>query len=223
MDPQYQLIVAATDPRVDARAIWLYREQPDLRRMLNPVERRGWALRNFATCRALSRAFCKDWAFGERLAVGQPTLLVDAAKWYAAERIGRAAEVFDVPDVQTIAAQVHDAKLRAEYADWFGLRENFEAANVASFVPARPRDARAQQRCALFRRPLSRPQNRRRGAGRPRASAVRSSARSGDSGDDPPGSSAASARCSACGGILLWQGGTLACANRSCPRWGCPA
>jgi hypothetical protein len=49
---------------------------------------------------------------------------------------------------------------------------------------------------------------------------VRSSAKSGDSGDDPPGSSSASARCAACGGFLLWHGGTLACAKRRCSRYG---
>lgn len=62
--------------------------------------------------------------------------------------------------------------------------------------------------------------SRPRGAGRPRAAAVRSSVRSGDSGDDPPGSSSAAARCSACGSVLLLASGAEVCANRRCSRYG---
>jgi hypothetical protein len=84
-----------------------------------------------------------------------------------------------------------------------------------------PRGARARQ------------SHRRRVAAR-RAAGIRSGT---DPGDEGPSSSSprlrlaprpgviysfAVSRCSACGGLLLWQGGTLACANRSCPRWGQP-
>jgi hypothetical protein len=57
---------------------------------------------------------------------------------------------------------------------------------------------------------------------RPREQRFSRTCRSGrgspDSDDDP--SSSAHARCPACGGILLWQGGTLACANRRCSGYG---
>ena len=33
----------------------------------------------------------------------------------------------------------------------------------------------------------------------------------------------AASNCAVCGFVLLWHGGRLACANRSCPRWGAPS
>lgn len=78
---------------------------------------------------------------------------------------------------------------------------------------------------------------RRRGAGRPRAQATRSSAASGDSGkeSDPPPERPPLARaprallgfgltrCPSCGSVLLYSDGVLICANRTCPAWGTAA
>jgi hypothetical protein len=87
------------------------------------------------------------------------------------------------------------------------------------------------QRQAIARRP------RARGAGRPKGAPARRTT-AGGSRDEPPDDdgpaepapalapppkpilSFASSRCPACGGVLLWQGGTLACATRSCPLYG---
>jgi hypothetical protein len=234
-DPYYRRLARAALGQADAWAIWTCpdpgSDDSSPQRLLNPLEQRLWAYHNFPSCRALTRAFCKDWAWGEFLAADRPALLVAAAKRFAAIKIGRAAERFDVPAVQTAAAAGHDARVRAEYMEWFGLRQpgyDYDEATLASFT-SRTRRAVTPVRCATSRRParLVRPQNRRRGAGRPRAMA-RSSSRSGDSGEDSPEEPAPavalalsdSTRCPECGGVLLFASGVEVCAYRRCSRYG---
>jgi hypothetical protein len=83
------------------------------------------------------------------------------------------------------------------------------------------------ERCSAAR---MRPRSRSRARRARRAAGVRSGNDPG--AEDPPAEPAPAlalappscfARCAACGAPLLWVGARLACANRSCPRWGRPA
>jgi len=87
----------------------------------------------------------------------------------------------------------------------------------------KPRDGfKPATRRALASTPAAAParaRNRESHRGRPGHS-TRRRATARDGPDDGPGEPPAAARCSRCGGALLWSDGRLLCANRRCDAYG---